>query len=1400
MSRERSTRSGNLANTMAMACLLVATCGAHSQAEQGPDHGSSGEVSIDQIRELHRVLGYGLEVLAGKNLPMSEGTVGYYYRTVLTQKLPQEIRALAAKLESKLSGVDDVDVEEDQELEGLDPKLLQDTIKGLQKGKETRAAEIRKVYDQLETIERALVSECKLLMILPPSNAPSTSYYRYVTKDDTVGMRSAMQTFLGSIDEMAKDWDRNTEALKRFRLSVDASAELARINRFRPPRGQDEPGLFFEQVVAFYKAVAEERFRLAAGSLSAEQELDALEKTAGLRRNLGAKVAGIAPAVQRAKGNVRQWRGQLGSITRSHQLEKSVLDDIARAKEILYAEEAGIPVVRPGASFKSTGRFAFGGVWHGVANYLVRGSSIYQRNRELRPYEGQDFTWMVSFQIPDAFIADYEVKDASWTYSHREYTYQPIAGGKTAKQEVWWNMLAPGTLVHTHAPELIFSDDTTGNPVAPSKVLGVFGEPKIIQRGEPLDPQALTEGWLLLLWENNAPQVPVLVHFQNRQRSFQWREIGLVAARLIEVGRCVVALPYGATAKPSRWSAAWDQPPKAVVEQCRKVVEKLTYYPLTVDEFYSVDKHEVRVWNQVSQALEIKDDWNTPIKPYIPAPLSYTIGLESGVPIKFEQTLSTPLMATKFGFFRTAEGTDLSYTIPRVQMWERHVLKPSGEEELLKELNDYFVKSLEVLRFEQMGSFLSTWCLFNEKSRDHFEYYKNPVEVESQIADQLKFKPYFGPGYASASNNIDFLIEPTQGKSYWARGWRGVRHGIRQRGDVPNYMAYSMHAAYTYAKLFGHWDLVEKHWDVMEKCYTPIQARQGWAVPGHDCMTTGWAFCKDMVGDGWRCHSIMSSMARTLGHRDYEELAAYLGSRAMMSIGSYLTENAARYRSHVAQWTCMPGDRGNIDNRDEFGFYATHQYSQIRGWCAPFQVAGSGVYDYPFFGALLDWFPRATSEWVKLFTDGIPQWKDYRGPYMGPEVGIRDLGVRLANAGNVLKWLAWTTKDREAIRKIYQEGFSPKIKDRPFRCSGEWFMTCNALPHVIAQNDPIWAVDWGRALLKVGDYDRASRTALLELEAKRPGTLLMATAVKPESVELNGRKLKADEYEYDERTDGLAIPFGAGSPMVRVVLAPHDPMKLGFPDFAREPQEKPFALAAMPRAGTYEFKVLSGDLHVGKCEPVDISAFCNMSFDDKVAGDQKGGCHDDGDCWLFPKGQVRLRGVPFSIVDPAKNREKSCVVLKGIEKPFFPEAVRNIRVGKRFRHLFFFHGTAYNTKMEGRAVLAYVLHFEGNQTRTFSLRQGIDIGEWKIDSRVESDVLPDLPAARAARPFKPGREGQWGKGASGYVTAWQNTVKEPGVEAEGGGQRGLAKLESIDIVSTGMAIPLVFAISGELAE
>ena len=72
----------------------------------------------------------------------------------------------------------------------------------------------------------------------------------------------------------------------------------------------------------------------------------------------------------------------------------------------------------------------------------------------------------------------------------------------------------------------------------------------------------------------------------------------------------------------------------------------------------------------------------------------------------------------------------------------------------------------------------------------------------------------------------------------------------------------------------------------------------------------------------------------------------------------------------------------------------------------------------------------------------------------------------------------------------------------------------------------------------------------------------------------------------------------------------------------------------------------------------DLRSAVNMGFRDEIAGDGKGGWTDQGpdnDLSMMPVGRRDFDGVEFDVIDPAKNNGKSCIVLRGKDRPAFPE-------------------------------------------------------------------------------------------------------------------------------------------------
>jgi concanavalin A-like lectin/glucanase superfamily protein len=1328
-----------------------------------------GEINVallERTSELLRTLKIGINILQKQYLPSSTGQIGEYLITKW--------------------------------------RMLNKKLNKLKNDKTATQSEIRAVYIDLEKLENEIILES--INIIYPGSLSTRRPYAWYSRmtDPTKFMKKRKNEFLKEIDEMFRDWQRNARALKKFAIITAPDIEAERI-RIRIPQ---DPALtidrVFEQAVAFYKKIAQERYRLGAAILSYERELEALQKAAAIRGELGAKLKNIASLENQINASIALWRKDYNqyNFSSAASSEHNVQKAIKAIKEIVYSEQEDIPIVRPGASLKSTGRYAFGGSWQSLPNCEVRGGTFYRgalfngQAKPFRPYEDNKIEWNVSSDIPDSILEKYEVKDASWTYSHRVYTYRNVNNDKTIQQDCWWTMLAPGTLFDTHGPKLVFSDNTLGNPAPPDKIIGVFGKPRIFKHGEKLDPAKMTESWLLLLWENSAPQVPILIFFEKRPQRIEWQKSGLTAINSPEIGKSVLALAYGAAPKAVNWSKEWTIPPEEVVKHCRKLTRHLAFYPLSIDEFYSVGKDKIRIWNHLSKYIEIKDDWNTPKNAYIPVPFVYALGIEGGAPINFDQKLSDSLMSTKFGFFKTIQGKKLSYTIPRFRMWQREVLKPSGEKNLIAEYNRVLPKDrpAEAARFYEALGHASGWCLMNNATRKWLEHYTNPKELEDAIAGELPLKTLYG---AHHPTGIDFMIETTMGKGNWVRGWRGFRHGIRQRGDLAMFNMYTLSGAYAYAKLFGKWDMVEKHWDVMQKGFDGIASRQDWAVPGHDCMTTGWIFSGDMLGDGWRTNSLMASMAKILGHKEDEDQAVYQGSRTMATIGCTLHPNTIAYNAHVKNDPRAQSSKACVAiGGSDSGFY-TGPYDIKKSWAAPLYNAGCTIFDYPFYDCLLDYYPETSRMMINNFIKQIPGWELRSGEYRNPvSVSSTIKLVRKQNSWQTLKFLTWTTKDRKRIRDIYEKNFAPG-KSKRYSNYYNWSMFGNVLPHIIAQNDPIWLAEWDQAVIESGEYNRKTRCALIKLKAPKAGKLSMVSGLPPTKITVNGKKLEQEQYLYDNKKSELFIPFDLGRHDIQIFLPEYSPEKLNYPDFTGQPLGHPLKLSKAPKPGKLQRKLANGDLKTGICEEIDISRFCNMGFADEVPNDKRGGTHDDGETWIFPKGQTHLRGVLFNIVDPDKNNGKSCIVLKGKVKDFFPKAVANIPVNKTFRRLFFLHGTAYTGKMDGETVMTYILHFDGEKKRVLNIRRGINIGEWKSQ---KSDSLPDLPSARAGKLFPPGKKGQNGKGVSGYVFEWKNDVKAPGVSNLEANQRGLAKLKSIDIISYNKSVPMVFGISGEKAE
>ena len=135
---------------------------------------------------------------------------------------------------------------------------------------------------------------------------------------------------------------------------------------------------------------------------------------------------------------------------------------------------------------------------------------------------------------------------------------------------------------------------------------------------------------------------------------------------------------------------------------------------------------------------------------------------------------------------------------------------------------------------------------------------------------------------------------------------------------------------------------------------------------------------------------------------------------------------------------------------------------------------------------------------------------------------------------------------------------------------------------------------------------------------------------------------------------------------------------------------------------------------------LDISSAMNMAFADEKEGDKQGGWTDQGegnDLRILPHGLMNLGGINFKIVNPAENNNKSCIVLRGREREYFPlEATVNFDKPQRGKYLYILHALAWPPK-SGVAAGDITCTFDSGdfvekQSFTFPVVSGQDLSDF----------------------------------------------------------------------------------------
>jgi concanavalin A-like lectin/glucanase superfamily protein len=1010
-------------------------------------------------------------------------------------------------------------------------------------------------------IERSIIIE-SVNSIPLVSTSPSRWPNLKKTGGHTIENRIAQ--FLTETMNEIGDLKRNYKTLKKYGFEVDVSFEIKRIKSARKILTKLSVDRYYEQLISFYRQVAIEKFKLTANILTYQRMSTYLLKTVKLQLKLARihedTVKEIEVDLKSLDQEIVKFSElcKKGNYSAAFGLDLSLKKSFEQLRDKIAIGNNKSYRVYPGASFKSTGRFAEGGIWQGLLSFEAAQGQIYRSSNKVKLYSG-DFSspWAFNFEPPDAKCTGYEPLGSTWGFQRNRYTYQENEGGGVTIQDVIWTTLSPGILINTKGKKMELMDTTLGNAhsSSPDKIICLYNnQPRVITRNEGLKVGNISEGWLLLVWEHNTPLFPVLVVFDKKPDKFIWTKSSFIVESKDEVGRSVIGLPYGAAPQPPSFAKELtDTPSDELIDKCRKFAQLLLYFPYDIDEYYSVEKNKIRIWNNVTKAAKITNAWNLKYYQYTPLPPMYGLARDFLDDVTTKEKLVDYKVPTKYGPYYGVAGDWLEYTIPRARMWDRHELLPDKNTDMVKDMHKKIWRlsggnnpknHAEFNRWSLINTFNAGWCMFETSLKE---------KMESLYKQDKNLQPFFdGTGVDKVylmwkeNFNTSLSIDSTSGKSFWLKGWRGYRHGTNTRGDVPNFAGMALSGMYTYAKLFGRWPLIEKNYEEIKNIYSSLPARQLWATPTHDCMTSGCISKADMLGDAWRAHHVMAFISRVLKKRYEEELAIYLGSKTMATIGVMMHPYLKYWNASIENQSAQkPKAYARIGVQDD-GMQVNVE--SFHGWPYINSLIGCHDFDYPIFDGLFQFFPKSVAKINENFEKMVPRWDtlEYQYQNKNEENSKIHKWVQTSQAFGTLKLKVWLGDDPILIRKLYN-----KMNVNYFHFYHVNFL-CNALPNVIAQDNPVYLAEWDKAYIISGKYDSQKQAASIVMRSPRPANLSLVSKARPAKIDINGNTLSTNEYSYSPASRELIINFGLGQQKIEIYYPDYDPVNFRKPDFTKQ--------------------------------------------------------------------------------------------------------------------------------------------------------------------------------------------------------------------------------------------------------
>lgn len=145
-----------------------------------------------------------------------------------------------------------------------------------------------------------------------------------------------------------------------------------------------------------------------------------------------------------------------------------------------------------------------------------------------------------------------------------------------------------------------------------------------------------------------------------------------------------------------------------------------------------------------------------------------------------------------------------------------------------------------------------------------------------------------------------------------------------------------------------------------------------------------------------------------------------------------------------------------------------------------------------------------------------------------------------------------------------------------------------------------------------------------------------------------------------------------------------------------------------------------------KSTKLNLSPHMNMGFRDEVPEDRRGGWTDQGpenDLRMMTPGSKDFAGIPFAVVDPAKNAGKSCLAMKGEARSWFAdEASIDVPPGISGNSLYILNGLAWAPGKGTLCGKVTVVYTDGSRLE-HGLKCGKDTGNFWNPHNLENAIV-----------------------------------------------------------------------------